>query len=203
MTSTALVAPANAAGATLQPTTGCTGCLSAPAQGDGPSNRDGNKIVAKSIFLEGVVIVNDQTAATSPDVSAQVYVALVMDTQSNGASLSSQDVFTNPGGQVVLAASPLRNMSYTQRFRILAVKRISLKMPPILWNNTAGSEEQAGFHEKFTLSWKGMMPVTFTTGSTTADIANVTNNSIQLVAFASNLDLVPAITYNCRMRFVG
>ena len=45
---TAIAASANAAGAEYPPDAGCTGCLTAPAQGDTSSNREGNKIVSQS-----------------------------------------------------------------------------------------------------------------------------------------------------------
>lgn len=202
LTATALVAPTNATGAEFPPNTGgVNGCLTAPAQGDGPSNREGNKIVVDGLLLQGVIQVAAQVDQTAADLSCNVYIALVMDTQTNGAQLNSEDVFSNPGGTAVLATSPNRNMSYTQRFKVLKMKKMALRIPTLTYDGT--NIEQTGFHTPFKLSWKGKMPVTFTTASTTADIANVTNNSIQVVAFCSNTTLAPSISYNARARFFG
>lgn len=78
---------------------------------------------------------------------------------------------------------------------------LQLRIPTLTYDGT--NIEQTGFHTPFKLSWKGLMPVTFVTGSTTADIANVTNNSLQIVAYCSNTSMVPNILYNARVRFVG
>jgi len=196
--STALTAPTDAAGGEFNPT---SGCLSAPAQGDGPTNRDGNKIVVQSCLVQGVIQVLAQADQGSADTSANVLIALVQDTQTNGAQLDSESVFTNPSASGILATSPNRNMSFTQRFKVLKMKRIQLRVPSLTFDGT--NIEQSGFHTPFKLSWKGMMPVTFTTGSTTEDIANVTNNSLQIVAYCSSTTLGPTLLYNSRVRFVG
>lgn len=198
---TALTAPTDATGGEIAPSSGVTGCYSAPAQGDGPTNRDGNKIVIVQASFRGVIAVASQADQTAADTSCVVFVAMVQDSQTNGAQLNSEDVFTNPTASANTAADPFRNMSYTRRFKILAMKRLVLKIPTLTWDGT--NIEQTGFHQIIDLEWRGKMPVTFTTGSTTADIANVTDNSIQLVGFCSNTTLAPNITGNMRIRFYG
>lgn len=42
-----------------------------------------------------------------------------------------------------------------------------------------------------------------TFSSTTAVVANIVDNSLHLIAFANRVELVPAIAYNSRLRFVG
>jgi len=197
---TAILAPTDAAGGSIAPTTGCTGCLTAPAQGDSASERDGQKIVVKSCLMQGTISVAVQADQTATDLSPTVYVALVQDTQTNAAAFNSSSVYTNPRGDASLAAQPFRNMANTARFKILKSKVIHLRMPPISWDGT--NIEQAGFEQPITLSWRGMMPVQFGTG-TSADIANVTNNSIQVVAFCTNTTLAPKLSYNARIRFIG
>lgn len=201
MTQQALTAPTNASGGEYPPTSGCTGCFTAPAQGDGPSNREGNKIVVKSLYLQGQINCAAQANQTATDVSPVVFVALVLDTQCNGVGLNSEDVFVNTSGAALQATQLNRNMSYTSRFKVLKMWKKQLRIPTISYDGT--NMEQMGFTTPFVLKWKGNLPVTFTTGSTTADIANVTNNAIQLVAFTSSTDLTPGLNYNCRVRFVG
>lgn len=197
----ALPSPTACAGGEANPTVGCTGCLSAPAQGDSASQREGSKIVIRSCLIQGIVQVAAQADQTATDVVSHVYLALVQDMQTNGATLNSEDVFSNAGAQAVLASSPNRNMSYTQRFKVLKTKKIALRIPSITWDGT--NLEQSGFHTPFKLSWKGVMPVSFTVGGTTADVANVTNNSLHLIAFCSNTGLAPNLNFNARVRFVG
>ena len=52
-TLSALTAPTDCSGGEMNPTTGCTGCLSAPSQGDAYNQRDGSKITIKSILIQG------------------------------------------------------------------------------------------------------------------------------------------------------
>lgn len=204
LNATALTAPAAATGGEIPPGSGCTGCLSAPGQGDTSSQREGNKIVVQSCLVQGIIEVPAQAAQSAADLSCDVFIALVQDTQTNGTQLNSEDVFTNPAGQTRLATSLNRNMSYTQRFKVLKMKKMNLRIPSIANDTGAtGGLVQFGFHRSFKLSWKGLMPVTFLTGTTTADIANVSNNSLQIVAFCSNTTLAPTISYTSRIRFVG
>lgn len=199
--SQAFSAPTGATGGEFPPGTGITGCYSAPAQGDGPTNRDGNKVVICEVNVTGIVQVAAQADQTAADNSCLVMLALVQDTQTNGAQLNSEDVFSNPGGNALTAANPFRNMSFTSRFRILKMKQFALRIPTLTFDGT--NIEQTGFHTKIGMKWKGQIPVTFTTASTTADIANVTDNSIQLVGFCSNTSLAPTLVANVRTRFYG
>lgn len=200
-TATAIASSTDGSGGEYPPSAIITGCLSAPAQGDGPTNREGNKIVITDCLVQGVISVSAQANQTAADQSPVVMVALVMDTQTNGTQLNSEDVYTNPSGAAVLMTSPNRNMSYTQRFKVLKVWKKQIRIPQLAYDGT--NMEQSGFQTPYKLKWKGKIPVTFTTGSTTADIANVTNNSLQIIAYTSDTSLVPAINYNSRIRFFG
>lgn len=129
-----------------------------------------------------------------------MYIALVLDTQCNGALLNSEDVFKNPSGDAVLAASPYRNLQYVERFKVLAWRRIRLVQPTIVWDGT--NLEQGGTNTPFTMSvdLKGLQ-VTFS--GTTETIANITDNSLNLVAYSNFGDTAPTLSYNARLRFTG
>ena len=94
-------------------------CLNGVAQGNGPTNRIGRKFTMKSILIQGAIHIAAQTNQTALDEAPVVYIALVLDTQTNGVTLNSEDVFTNPVGNGTLAVAPLRNMSNTGRFKVL------------------------------------------------------------------------------------
>lgn len=203
-TATALVSTANCSGGEIQPGAGCTGCLSAPAQGDGAQNREGKKIVIKSVLIKGVIDVNEQAAQASADSIPRIFLALVQDSQTNGVTINSEDVFENVAGSSDACATPFRNMSYTSRFKVLKIWARDLTPPFAMVNNTtAGSVMQNGWQTGFDMSWRGVIPVNFTAGSTTADVANVTDNSLHLIGFCSNATLNPTIRFGCRIRFVG
>jgi len=198
-----ILAPANMAGAELDPTgTGCTGCLSAPAQGDTASSRDGFKIAMKSIQVEGVVAIPVQVNQSGADYMGTYFVALVLDTQTNGAQLNSEDVFTNPGADTSLASSPLRNMSYVERFKVLKTKRLRISPLAVTFDGTNIEQEGAYLPFKFFVKLGGL-PVKFTAGSTTADVAGVVDNSLHIIAYATDVTLGPVISYNARLRFIG
>lgn len=201
LTSKNLTAPTDATGGEAPPSTGCTGCLSAPAQGDSSFERDGNKIIVKSCLVQGMITIPSQQNQATADTGSYIYIALVQDTQTNGTQLNSENVFKNTVASADLAAFPQRNISYTQRFRVLKTKTIRAQLVNMVYDGT--NVEQQGVHVPFKLSWKGQMPVTFLTGTTTADIANVTNNSLQIVAFCSNTSMAPTLRYNARIRFIG
>ena len=193
----ALTKPTDASGgecdqsATVGPTT--------IAQGDGESNRDGRKCTVTSCFITGVIEVAKQADQTDGDIGGTVFIALVQDRQTNGALLNSEDVFSNPGALDHLATSPLRNMQYTNRFKVLARKLIQLPQAEMTYDGT--NIEQGGFHVPFMLSWRGVMPMQFT--GTTSDISNSQTNSLHVIAYCSDTTQVPQMSYNCRVRFQG
>jgi hypothetical protein len=198
----ATVIVASTTGAEQPPTSGCTGCLSAPAQGDGPSNRDGKKIIAKSILVNGQIIrVGGEDQANVP-LAISGKVALVLDKQSNGAQLNSEDVYQAAGSSRPSLA--LRNLQYSKRFQVLAAQNFTLDNPRVGTDGTATLSSGTQVMN-FVLQKNLNLPITFSTG-TTADIANVVDNSIQLVAFAdANATGANSlnIAYDARMRFVG
>lgn len=202
--SVVLTSPADASGGEVDPTAiGCVGCLSAPAQGDTASNREGFKIVAKSMQVEGNIMWVSQANQTAADVAGIVFVALVLDTQTNGAQLNSEDVFTNPSAQPINCVTPLRNMSYTERFKVLKIKKLICPSLPVTYDGT--NIEQAGAVRSFKMFVNlNALPIKFTSGSTTANVSGVVDNSLHLIAYTTDAgSLNPVISYNARMRFVG
>lgn len=197
----ALTAPTDATGGVCAVTGGATGCITAPAQGDGASDRDGNRIMIDQINCLVNIIVPAQANATAADTSCVVFIALVQDQQTNAATFTSEQVFANPSASANMAGDPFRNMSNTARFRVLKMKRLILRIPTLTYDGT--NIEQSGFHTNCRLSWKGKMPVQFLTTSTTGNVSGVTDNSVNLVAYCSNVELAPSFNCATRVRFWG
>jgi len=195
----ALVAPTDAAGAELDPTIGSVLCIGHPAQGDGPSDRDGRTYVVKSITLEGSLYVAAQTNQTAADIAGQCRFYLVQDTQTNAAQLNSEDVFTNPNGSALTACSALRNLLHIKRFRILDEVKIDIEQPTMTYDGT--NVEQGGFQRSFQLRWFGNVKVVAT--NTTGVVATVDDNSFHVVGYCTNTSTAPVVSYNCRTRFMG
>lgn len=196
----AVPAPVDASGAEMQPEGGCTQCLSAPAQGDGEQNRDGRRIELKSCFVSFTV--RGAVSQDQPDVKAApiVFVALVQDMQANGATIVSENVFSNPNDTAYVNAFPLRNMQYTSRYRVLDHKSVNMG-PPTASTDGANTTSIVCNERHGTLSWRGNLPVSFT--DTTANITSVADNAFHIIAYATTTNFVPTLSYVSRIRFVG
>lgn len=198
-----VTSPTDASGGEIQPEFGCTNCLSAPAQGDGESERNGRKINMRSLFAVGQF---DTTPNTdSPDVRSppNYYIAMVLDTQANATAINSEDVFTNPNDGSAVNFKPFRNLANSKRFKILAQK--SITWTKLAGQATDGTNTSTAVceNEPFMLSWKGNIPITFNSG-TTANVSAVTDNAVSLIAYTTQAtDYTPVVTFNCRMRYVG
>lgn len=196
----ALTAPTDASGGEHNPS--ATISLNSVVQGDGESQRDGRRITMRSIYVEGTIIVAPQASLSTADSPATVFIALVLDTQCNGAILASEDVFTNKSGDAVLAAQPFRNLQFTKRFKILAIKRMTIANPNMT-NDTGstGGVISQGLRRPFKFFKKLSRTVTYS--ATTETIANTTDNSLNIIAYCSNDQLAPKLYYNARLRFIG
>jgi len=141
-------------------------------------------------------LINPPTAKNIPTV----YIALVLDKQTNAAQADSELVFTNPGASAVTAASPLRNMQYTSRFEVLDSVCLEIEQPQATYDGT--NLEQAGSRTPFKLSWTGDLMTQYV--GTAATVASIQDNSLHVIAYAGpDLTAAPVISYNSRVRFVG
>lgn len=199
-----LTAPTDATGGECDPTTLL--CLNCPAQGDGEQNRDGRQIGMDAIYIKGMISMASQANQTATDTLPHIMIALVLDTQTNGAQLNSEDVYENPSGFATLASQPFRNLENNQRFKVLQTvsiepKDIASAIQPV-YDGT--NIEQQGVTVPFTMYKKlNGMKVNFLTGQTTSVISAIADNSLHIVAYTSNTSLAPALLYNSRLRFVG
>jgi hypothetical protein len=186
----------------MQPSSGCTGAISVPAQGDGESNRDGRKYTIKSVFVSGVVNTNSISDANDASDIAGYYFALVLDTQANGATIVSENVFVNPstvGGAML--PQPLRNLQYSKRFKILD----SIYVPNTGTYGVTDGASTASLSPMnqvaMKLSWRGN--IVCDSSGTTADVASATDNAIHLIAYGGSSSQNPGFVGKARVRFVG
>lgn len=189
----------DATGGELDPSATLT--LNTVAQGDGESNRDGRLLNMDSLEIHGTIHIPGSADATTPNTPPLVFVACVLDKQANGAKLNSEDVFCNVGANASTAAQPFRNLEYHSRFRILKSKVFTMKMPEMVHDGTQYDKSGQRTPFRWFINLKGMR-VTYK--NTTADIANITDNAISMVAFTSNVTGVDAdLHYAARLRFTG
>jgi len=200
LATSALTAPTDGSGGEHDPS--ATSMISTPAVGDSEQNRDGKQIVCLYVEIAGKVGYAglEATAGVWPPMS--IFIAIVLDKQSNGAQLNSEDVFKNLAADARLATCPLRNLLFGKRFRIL--KQVYFNMDNNSLAQLAANDFSINGKEKM---WKFFIPlnrlkINFTAG-TTASIANVVDNSIHVIAYSSSGTGAPYIQYNARLRFMG
>ncbi len=192
-----LTAPTDATAGEHNPSATLNFCTM--AQGDGESQRDGRKALVKSVYVTGMISVAALINQTALKEQPVVYIALVHDKQTNGAQIVSEEVFANPAGSNITATSPLRNLQHSSRFTVL--DRTTVILPQQEASYDGSNLELGGTMTPFMLSWKGAMPITY--DGTTSAVANITDNSIQLIAWCNTVGQIPLLSYNARTRFVG
>ncbi len=198
----ALTAPTDASGGEHDPS--ATLMLNTVTQGDGESQRDGRKLTMRSIYVEGVINAAKQASQSSSDNATGIFVALVLDTQSNGATLNSEDVFTNPGANALTAAAPFRNLQFTKRFRVLATYKTTLQNSAMA-NATSFSADSGvvASGQRRTFKFFKNLGHNVLYSGTTETIANITDFSLHIIAYCTDVGMAPKISYSSRLRFVG
>lgn len=199
LANTAVAAATDATGGEYDPS--ATSMISTPAQGDGEQNRDGKRIVIKNVQVKGVLSRVAGEDQVDPPVSEQVFVALVLDTQSNAAQMNSEDCFKNLSGNALGNATPLRNLLQSNRFRVLKHDIMCMDIPGVgVEGNNLHSWPAVSKAFDWFIPFKDPLIVNFNSG-TTASIANVVDNSLHIIAYTMNA--TTTITYNARIRFQG
>ncbi len=200
LVATAIVSPTAAAGAELDPTTLL--CLNCAPQGDTENSRDGKQISMQKISVKGMVRCAAQVDQTAGDNLPTIFLALVMDKQTNANQLASETVFDNPSGSSQTAPYPFRNLSNSKRYRVLATEVLNFQTVQSTHDGT--NLEQYGVELPFEwhVDLNGMI-VNFVTGGTTSVIANITDTSLHVIGYSSSTTMAPQIHYNARMRFYG
>lgn len=170
-------------------------CLVAPVQGDDIVNRQGRKILIKSVFLRGYISVAAQADQTAQDTAGIARVILYIDKNTNAAQLASTNVMTNGGVNAFQAPG-----SYG-RVRILKDKLIPLRLPMASFDGT--NIEQGGYHIPWKIKHTFKKPLVCnfnaTNGGTVADIID---NSLHVIGCTSSATLAPDIRYVGRVSFI-
>jgi len=200
LSSTAINSSGALASGMYDPDSGCTGALSVPAQGDSEQNREGKRYVIDSLILKGYLL-NPGSATSAIEASAKVFLAVVLDTQTNGAQMTAATCFKNLLGTAAGAADPMKNLLSGKRFRILKSQVYDLTPSGAFAAsaNFASNEVRRDFD--WYIPFKGGLPVNLNATNVNADVANVVDNSLHVVAF-STLNGCD-IAYNARIRFQG
>lgn len=196
----ALSAVAAMTGGELDPS--ATVMLNTVDQGDGEQQRDGRKILMKSVYITGTVTVAKKESQNDIDNAGRAYIALVLDTQTNGAQLDSEKVFENQSANTILNAHPMRNLQFTRRFKVLGHKMFTFgNITAANDTGSTGGIVMGGLSRNFKFFKNLNIPCNFT--GTASTVANIMDNSLHIVGFSTGTALAPTISYNARLRFVG
>jgi hypothetical protein len=191
-----LVADAAMTGGECDPAT--VNCLNAMIVGNSANQRDGRQITMKNVYVSGQLVDHDGAAVTGAGASRLVYVALVLDTQTNGAQLRSQDVYElATGSSAAQCVNPLRNLQYSKRFRVLDSMTCEIR-PHNVFDGTNPTHIYGS--QPFKLSSKLNHVVNFTGDGGT--VGAISDNSLHIIAFSDDSNKI-ALTYEARVRFVG
>lgn len=185
-----ILATANLIAATgeLRPDTGdvvtpavavaATGTLLQIAQGDQTYQRNGRKIVIKSIFARlDVTLPATVTAANGGDIYR---IMLVLDTQCNGAAPAVTDVISYPGQ--TLSQMSYNNLENSERFRTLADVMRPINASAGGMAGATGSSALCSHFLK--INKKCNIPVEYSTTATTGALATIKSNNIFLLAIS-------------------
>lgn len=200
VTDSTIITSGTATGGTQDPSGGLS--IAAPAQGDTSFSRDGKKIMVESVQITGVVRVSHRDGLSTGVEKPTFFIALVQDTQTNGAPLLSQSVYTNPGNSTRLASSIIKNLLSGKRFRTLKIWTLIPEAPGLAPSTDTDDMSSNGTNIPFEFYKKLQMVVEFN-GGTTANIANVVDNSLHMIAFTNDASWTSKLDYNARIRFVG
>lgn len=181
------------AGAEFDPAANCVGV---PTQGSGASNREGTRILVKSLQVVGFVqryLGQDQADMRSASV---VQVALVMDTQTNGVQLNAEDVYTAstcPGTRV---------MANTSRYKVLRTQCFDMYDTAA---GTDGANTNSVIGNGYHFAWfiKLNQAVNFIDGAGAGAVADIKDVSFHIIARTSASTSADYLQYHFRMRFVG
>lgn len=177
-------------------------CLNCPAQNDTETGRDGRQIRMDSITIKGTILLEGNVAGSYTYAIPEIFIALVVDKQTNGAQIQSEQVFDNNSATSTLTTSGFRNLENVNRVNILKTVRIAPK--DFNFNTVASGVGYLGTSTPFTMfhDLKGMQ-VNFNTGISTSSVGAIADRSLHMIAYCSSPDLTPKITYNARLRFRG
>ncbi len=173
--------------------------LSAVAQGDGEDQRDGRVYTIHSVHIRGYVELSSLEDSVSPINDVIARIALVWDTQTNGAQLNAEDVYlTTSAGKDV---NSFRNLQESKRFIVLKEKTMTLKA---YGQTNAGAQNlytngAVRIHFKINKAFKNGIKVRCK--GTTATVASISDNSLHLIGTANATTVV--LNYESRIRFTG
>ncbi len=156
-------------------------------QGVTESTRVGRKCTIKGLFIKGQLFLNEVTdGSSSADVAR---VIIYHDKQANGTTAAVLDILETA------TLNSFRNLSNSNRFRILHDKTMNLAIPSAAGNGT--TQEWGRVMKNFKINKKLSMPIEFS--ATTGAITEIRSNNIGVLMISSAG--FATVLYTARVRF--
>lgn len=177
-------------------------CLFAPKVSSALNGRIGRKIKMMKCRVKGMINIPPQAAQAAADTSANIRLALVMDTQTNASQMTGAQLFNDTAGGANATINSMQNPNNFGRFRVLKEKFFPLTNANLAGSPTASDVVQAGLLKNFKLNYIFKKPVQVnfnaTNGGTVADIID---NSLHIVCGTNNASYVPTLSYYTRVGY--
>lgn len=159
-------------------------------QGDTESNRNGRKVLVKSIHLKGLLKLD--SSADSTNTSNKVKLMIVLDKQTNGTQFTALDLLkTN-------SIHSFSNLANRQRFKILWSKEYVIGVSGAVQTGAAYRFGEGVRNLKANI--KVNIPIEYDNSLTTGAISTQKSNSICFCAIAEDANTC-SLTGTARIRF--
>lgn len=185
-----------AAWTTFSPTAGCTNSISVPARGTGESEREGRAYKITSVHIKGEITLASAESQAAPRDPQPTRLVCYIDHQTNIAVAGPTTLYT-PVNEYL----GFRNLENSKRFTILWDKVIWTKVSNMnegAANLFAWETGRTAF--KFNKQFKVPLRVETNSGAT-ADVANVIDNNINIIAICPGGNTF--CEYQTRVRFTA
>jgi len=154
------------------------GLLCVPQLGNAVDQRIGNKITLKSIVVDCEVSAHYNENGSHQRAPLSVFVALVMDKQTNGAALNGEDVYDD-----TVAPHSRRVLENTGRFRVLAFHKSTLLPINVTGLPASNNVSTMWSSDKFTISRKLNTVVNFIQAAGAGTVADIKDVSLTLLCW--------------------
>lgn len=188
-------------------------CLNALSEGSAVNQRIGRKVTNKSILIRGIINWSQWYGDMAVDSVHQTnaVIFLVLDKQTNGAQLNSEDVFScpNAGGTDPTGMTAIRDLERSQRFTVLAKVVITAPQRQPIGGDALGNTYLPAMNIPFEIYKKLNFETQYNATATPATCAQIVDNSLHIIGYtdypgpATAIDTVPTIIYTSRLRYVG
>jgi len=165
------------------------------AEGGGESDRNGRKIILKSLYID-LHVQRIASASTAVAGAVSTRLVLVQDTQCNGVVTAWASVFDAPGTN---RFTGVRNLANIERFKVLMDKRVVFNTTAAAWDGTTVAS--AGADRLVRKYLKLNMPIIYS-GATGAQ-AEIASNNLTLLVVNDDSSSTIDFSGTFRLRYIG